>query len=99
MGPGWRVVTPACRVSGVKKGIDARLKMAHNLAGAGVRDVGTRRVRVSAVWVDTFPKDAQVQTAAGYSNLDVSVGHRRGGGIHQVDDLDGGSLVASRKNG
>ena len=97
MGTGWQSVTPAHLVSCVEKGIDARLEMAHNFAG--VRDDSTRRVQVGALRIDTFPKDAQVQTAAGYSNFDVIVGHRRGGGKHQVRDLDGGSLVASRKDG
>ena len=99
MGTGWRSVTPVHRVSGVEKGIDARLEMAHNFAGAGVGDGGTRRVRVCALRVGTFSKDAEVQTAAGYSKFDVSVGHWRGGGKHQFRDLDGGSLVASRKDG
>jgi hypothetical protein len=51
-------MTPVHCVSGVEKGIDTRLEMAHNFAGAGVRDGGTRRVRVGALRVGTFPKDA-----------------------------------------
>ena len=49
--------------------------------------------------VDTFSKDVHIETTAGYSNPDGIVGHRRGGGIDQVSDPDGGSLVSGRKDG
>jgi hypothetical protein len=68
-------VTPAPLVSGVDKGIDCGLEISHYLAGADVGNDATRRVGECALRVYTFPKDDQVETAAGCPNPDVAVGH------------------------
>ena len=92
-------MTVARRVSCIDKGIDARLEMAHDFAGAGIGDYATRCVREGALRVDTFSKEDHVETAAGCPNFDVIVEHRGGGGINQVRNFDCGPLVAGRKDG